>query len=94
MKKLHEALKAKREAGELEFLDPIQKVKKNPKSLRAAINGKCYECEGEDADPAFRWRIGNCAVGIGCPLYGLRPYQNQLGKPTPRSLRVSIDDMA
>ena len=28
-------------------LNPIQKALANPKSLRAAINGKCFECGGD-----------------------------------------------
>ena len=34
----------KLKSGEIEKLDPIQKAKANPKSLRAAINAKCFEC--------------------------------------------------
>lgn len=43
LEKAHAAMKAKREAGELERLDPIEKSHRNPKSLRLAINGKCWD---------------------------------------------------
>lgn len=67
-------------------LNPIEKSDADPKSLRKAINARCYYCEGEDSDPAVRWRIGNCLV-MGCPLRKVRPYQELEGTPVPRSLR-------
>ena len=65
--------------------DPIERAKRNPKSLRAAIDAKCWDCEGGDADPAPHWRIGNC-VCPDCPLYPVRPYQYNAGKPMPAVL--------
>ena len=66
-------------------LDPLEKAKQNPRSLRLAINAKCYECEGEDYDPCVRWRIGNCLCS-DCPLYPQRPHQHLAGRPTPKTL--------
>jgi hypothetical protein len=66
--------------------NPIEKALKNPKSLRAAINAKCFDCQGQDADPAPKWRIGNCEIS-DCPLYSLRPYQDNQSRPTPIALR-------
>lgn len=66
--------------------NPIEKALKNPKSLRAAINAKCFDCQGQDADPAPKWRIGNCEMP-DCPLYPLRPYQDNLSRPMPIALR-------
>ena len=37
--------------GTIQRLNPLEKAKVNTKSLRLAVNAKCYECEGEDADP-------------------------------------------
>ena len=37
--------------GTIQRLTPLEKVKAKPKSLRLAVNAKCYECEGEDFDP-------------------------------------------
>lgn len=54
---------------------PIAKALANPKSLRAALDAKCFDCEGGGADPHWKQRIGNC-VCPDCPLYPLRPYQN------------------
>ena len=78
------AIKRERD-GRLERLDPIEKARKNPKSRRLAVNAKCYDCEGEDADPCVQWRIGNCTVPA-CPLYPVRPYQHLFGTSTPSSL--------
>ena len=86
MKEASEALKAKREAGELEILDPLEKARRNPKSLRFAINGKCFDCEGGNSDPSIQWRIGNCVMP-DCSLFPVRPYQDFKGRPTPKNLQ-------
>lgn len=66
-------------------LDPIQKAAADPKSKTKAIAGKCYDCEGRDSDPHWRWRVGNCGVK-GCALWPVRPYRRMEGKPVPPSL--------
>jgi hypothetical protein len=71
-------------------LDPIEKAKKNPKSWRAAITAKCFDCEGRNADTGLRWRIGNCTIP-DCPLYGFRPYQDQEGKEMPSTMAAEIN---
>ena len=65
--------------------DPIARAKRNPTSLRAAVNAMCWDCQGRDADPAPRWRIGNCLCP-DCPLYSVRPYQHRHGTPAPKYL--------
>jgi len=60
--------------GTIKRLNPIEKAKQNQKSLRLAVNAKCYECEGEDYDPGWRGRIKDCIIP-DCPLYPVRPYQ-------------------
>jgi len=37
-------------------VDPITKAKNKPQSRQLAINAKCYECQGCDADPCWQWR--------------------------------------
>jgi len=71
LKKAQEVMRQRREDGIVTVrLDPIQKAKENPKSLRLAINAKCYECcDGSRAE------IRNCSAH-GCPLRNLRPYQS------------------
>jgi len=78
-----EARRKRLEAGEKACRDPIEKARENPSSLRLAINGKCWDCQGGDADPAPRWRIGNCTIP-DCPLYPVRPYRHLEGRPLPK----------
>lgn len=54
---------------EVERLDPIEKAKRNPASLRAAINAKCWDCTCGQ-----RTEIQNCNC-YNCPLWNVRPYQ-------------------
>ena len=64
----------KLESGEIERtipLDPIEKAKQNPKSLRAAINGKCYDCV------CFMKREVTFCTAKDCPLWLLRPWQRK-----------------
>lgn len=75
LKKAHEAVRARREAGiQIERLDPISKARRNPSSLRLAINAKCWDCQGGMADPGIRERIGACPIKA-CSLHPVRPYQ-------------------
>lgn len=62
--------------------NPIEKAQANPASLRAAIDAKCFDCEGGDADPRVQWRIANC-VCPDCPLYPVRPHQRLFGADMP-----------
>ena len=55
-------------------LDPIEKARRNPKSLRLAINGKCFDCVGAGHDPNPRGAIRECAI-LDCSLWPVRPYQ-------------------
>jgi hypothetical protein len=54
--------------------NPMEKLATAPTSLRLAINAKCYQCEGEDADPGVKRRIGTCEIQ-SCALWAVRPYQ-------------------
>lgn len=72
--KARERQRELRAAGQLRVLDPLEKAAANPTSLRAAVNGKCFDCQGGAADPGWRERIGSCDVK-SCPLNAVRPYQ-------------------
>ena len=50
-------------------LSPILKALANPKSLRAAINAKCFECSGD------QYREVTHCLANDCPLWPLRPWQ-------------------
>lgn len=85
-------LRAKRERGESVYKNPIEKATENPTSRQAAINCKCFDCEGQDADPGWRWRIGNCTAGFpDCGIWNFRPYQNLTGTKPPAGVDPGAD---
>ena len=59
-------------SGEIEVvrLNPIQKAKENPTSLRLAINAMCYSCLG--CGTAQEIRDYSC---FNCPLHPVRPHK-------------------
>lgn len=61
-----------------ERLDPIERARRNPQSLRLAINGKCWDCQGGDADPNPRERIRSCEIST-CSLWPVRPHRGGRG---------------
>ncbi len=72
IEKAQEKLREMRNQGEqVERLDPIEKANKNPTSLRLAINAKCYDCVGRDADQNWRKRVEHCEIEE-CPLWSVR----------------------
>jgi len=52
-----------------ERLDPIEKAKRNLKSLRLAVNAKCYDCTCGQ-----RQEVKNCTASK-CLLYSSMPWQ-------------------
>lgn len=60
----------------VQIKNPLEKLADMPTSLRRAITAKCYQCEGEDADPGVKRRIGTCEVR-DCALWTVRPYQGR-----------------
>jgi len=70
--KARAARDAKRAAGELVRLDPVERAKLKPKSLALAIRAKCWECAGGGQDPGTRRAIAECEVR-SCPLHPVRP---------------------
>jgi len=72
IEKAQAKLRAMRESGEtIERLNPIEKAHKNTKSLRLAINGKCWDCcLGQKQEITY------CQVE-SCTLWSLRPYQKK-----------------
>jgi hypothetical protein len=43
------------------------------------IRDTCFECVGEDADPAPRRQVRDCRC-TSCPLHPVRPWQNLKGR--------------
>lgn len=79
LEKAHEARRAAKEAGQpIVRLDPIEKAKRKPTSLRLAISAKCADCVGWHGDPNPRGRIRDCP-STKCPLHPVRPYQKKGG---------------
>jgi len=75
IKLAQQALQQKRKAGEIEYLNPVEKAIRNPESLKAAINAMCFECVGRGEDDAPRKTIAQCSAW-SCPLWPHRPHQH------------------
>lgn len=58
-----------------ERLNPLERARRNPASLRLAITAKCYECLGGEDAKNIRREIREC-TSTRCPLYPVRPYQS------------------
>ena len=69
IEKAQQALREKRESGENIVFDPIKKAKDNPKSMRYAINAKCWDC-----CCGQRKEIRLCP-SVDCSLHNFRPYK-------------------
>ena len=82
-----QALNVGVDQGSESLTQPPAVLARKPKSLRAAINAKCWDCQGGNSDPAPGWRIGNC-VCPECPLYAVRPYQYNTTRPMPKILET------
>lgn len=77
LQKAHLVNQERRAAGiKSVTLDPIAKAARNPRSLRLALNAKCWDCIGAGADPNPRGAIRDCAIR-DCSLWPVRPYQTQ-----------------
>ena len=71
---LQEAAKiyrSKVSSGEIQPLTHAQKAAKNPKSLRLAINAKCFDCCCDQ-----KHEVKLCVM-TDCSLWPLRPWQNK-----------------
>jgi hypothetical protein len=60
-------------------INPIQRARLKPKSLRLAVNAQCYDCIYDKSDAGtWRQQVEACP-SINCPLYCLRPKPIWLG---------------
>ena len=57
-------------SGEIQPLTPAEKAMQNPKSLRFAINAKCWDCVCNQ-----RAEVTRCVM-TDCSLWAVRPWQN------------------
>lgn len=77
--KAHEGMRLKREAGwKPVMLNPVEKAKANPGSLKMAIKAHCWTCSGAGADPGTRLHVRDCKV-LTCCLWPHRPWQTAKG---------------
>lgn len=53
---------------------PIDKLAKNPTSLRLAVTAMCFDCVGRTREA--KDDIKNC-TSPKCPLFNVRPYQEK-----------------
>ena len=89
--KAHEKLREMyHEREKPERLNPLQKLKQKPNSRALALNAMCYVCQGEDSDPGYKWRQGNCE-DEECPLHNFRPHQKMLGEEMPIGLKKCME---
>lgn len=51
------------------YLNPEEIAQRHPTSLRKAINGKCWDCSGQN-----KAEVSRCTV-YGCSLWPVRPWQ-------------------
>lgn len=65
----------KASGGKVERLDPIERAKRKPGSLRLAISAMCWSCAGAGADGVefTKTTIRECQV-LRCALHAHRPY--------------------
>ena len=87
--KARAARKAKLEAGEtIRKFTYLERAEKYPtKANRIAV--KCWQCQGEYADPSVDWRIGNCEI-TDCGIWPDRPHQRLEGTQIPVNLRSAM----
>lgn len=60
-------------------INPIQRARLQPNSLRLAINAQCYDCIYDKSDVgSWRQQVAACP-SANCPLYCQRPKPAKLG---------------
>jgi len=72
LEKARAVRRAAKDAGEvIERKNPVEKLRAKPKSLRLAVNAKCYDCAH------FQKKEITLCPAKGCPLWAVRPYQGK-----------------
>lgn len=95
LERAHETMRQRRALGIKPVkLDPREKAKRRPTSLRLAVTAKCWDCVNGAVDPLPRARIRDCPCPT-CPLHPVRPFQNvKSGKPgAPEELEDDGDEV-
>ena len=55
---------------------PIDRLKRNPRSRKAAVDAFCWGCMGGDGNVGVPSMIRECS-SPGCSLFGFRPFQKK-----------------
>jgi hypothetical protein len=72
LQKAREKLIQNRNAGiKTAMLNPAEKASANPRSLRLAINAKCWDCTCQS-----KTLVRDCHI-TGCSLWEVRPWQTE-----------------
>ena len=61
---------------------PVDRLKRNPRSRKAAIDAYCWNCLGGDGSVGVTRMIRECS-SPGCALFAFRPYQQKNAEKTP-----------
>lgn len=69
IEKMQTANLARRMAGDFQTKSPVEKARENPRSMRLAINAKCWDCT------CFQKSEVTKCVMTDCSLWNLRPWQ-------------------
>ena len=79
LKKAHEAVKAKREAGIPVIVRSKSEIFASKPTRKAAIDLWCTQCMGGEKESGIRTLIRDCTCGpesaLPCPFYDYRPYK-------------------
>lgn len=76
----HEKMAEKRAAGwKPVVLNPVEKAKANPGSVKMAVKAHCWTCSGAGADPGVKLQVRDCGVKT-CNLWPHRPWQTAKGR--------------
>ena len=61
------------------ILNPRDKAKANPTSLKYAIRAHCWECVGADGNENAKLLVKQCGLEDKCSLWPHRPWQDLKG---------------
>tara|TARA_R110000868_G_scaffold52052_1_gene164716 strand:+ start:1890 stop:2135 length:246 start_codon:yes stop_codon:yes gene_type:complete len=65
---------------DVKTINPIQRAKLKPSSLRFAINAQCYDCIYDKSDVGtWRQQVEACP-SVNCPLFCHRPKATSQGE--------------
>lgn len=92
LEKAHERMRELRAAGYKPVqLNPVEKARANPRSLKLGIRAHCWICCGGDSDPGVKLRVRDCGLKEKCTLWVHRPWQTATGRVDADGIGVDAD---